>query len=45
MNLSDVILNLVDRLIEEKEQNIILQQQIEKQNQQVDDEQKNKDYL
>lgn len=42
MNLSDVILNLVDRLIIEKEQNFILQQKIEQQDQQVDDEQKTK---
>ncbi len=45
MNLSDVILNLVDRLIMEKQQNFILQQQIEEQNNQVNEEQKNKDLL
>ena len=45
MNLSDVILNLVDRLIIEKQQNFILQQQIEEQNNQVNEEQKNKDLL
>ena len=45
MNLSDVILNLVDRLIMEKQQNFILQQRIEEQNNQVNEEQKNKDLL
>lgn len=44
MNASDVILNLVDRLLTEKEQNFILRQQIEQQNNQAKDEQENKDY-
>ena len=43
MNASDVILNLVDRLLTEKEQNFLLRQQIEQQNSQTKDEQENKD--
>ena len=44
MNASDVILNLVDRLLTEKEKNFLLKQQIEQQNNQEKDEQENKDY-
>lgn len=44
MNASDVILNLVDRLLTEKEKNLLLKQQIEQQNNQEKDEQENKDY-
>ena len=43
MNVSDVILNLVDRLIAEKENKFMLQQKIKHQSQQVVDEQENKD--
>ena len=44
MNTGDVILNLVDRLLTEKEQNFILRQLIEQQNSQAKDERANKDY-
>jgi len=44
VNASDVILNLVDRLLTEKEKNFLLKQQIEQQNNQEKDEQENKDY-
>ena len=44
MNASDVILNLVDRLLTEKEKNFLLKQQIEQQSNQEKDEQENKDY-
>jgi len=44
VNASDVILNLVDRLLTEKEKNFLLKQQIEQQSNQEKDEQENKDY-
>jgi hypothetical protein len=44
LNASDVILNLVDRLLTKKEQKFLLRQQIEQQNSQAKDERENKGY-